>query len=882
MQQRRVGIVLRRAAVLADLSALIQALCARGLHVHLLVQAPVRKDEAHLVSDLCADQPGVTLGYAAARSDRWVGFAEALGNALDVCRHFHPDFSAAPTLTKHAQGLAQAFARRCCAFGRAVGADRNPKAAAALIGFLRGLTRALPADPDVVAYLRQLDLDALLLTDLTGWDSSQADFVTAAAKAGVPSALLVESWEGLTALGDIKRAPDRLLAWNAAQAEWAVRLHGVDPASVRVVGAFTFDDALEGQTAAAGDLDGNPAASDHRPVLLYADAPSQPGFGAVEAQQFMTWLRALRASEAPGLSDARVILRTHPTNFDIWKGFSSGDAEVTVLAPRGHRVPTAEDLNADRQILRRAAAMVGGDSRMILEAGLAGAPVFAAPVLAEAPVADRTPAHLGLAAPGHVVQLTDPEGHFTALADALALDRDGARAPNPEAVALVRPGDATTPALTTTIAAIEALCDRTDWRMAPSAAAWRPVLFASRAALAWAAWLAAGRERARERRQTKSLGPGHSREEQQRYRTTRDALERLQALAKQDWSDQPLAQNAMRRQMRPRHLDRLVDVETILGQTAEGDAPILFGPWLLETPHELMYWLPFLRWYRKQFKIEKARIFVISQGGVSPWYQSILGRYIDLFDVYSKSEFRDLNLFHRDPQKQAGGSTALERAIHGDVAERLGITRYQSLPAAIVYRLIEDSPDEIGDLSYLDWYTNHEPLRIRPQRIAEVKRTNPDPYVVAQFRFNDLFPDTEANRKVAARMVERLSKTVDVVTVADSFVAHRVNDLDLGAKVRVLRYKDLARWREMQTAVVGGAEAFVGTFDDLASLAVSAGKTAYCLSSGDSAELHRLRITAGRLGTSGGRLVLIDAEDADAFAPQGWRKAASIPAPPKG
>ena len=45
--------------------------------------------------------------------------------------------------------------------------------------------------------------------------------------------------------------------------------------------------------------------------------------------------------------------------------------------------------------------------------------------------------------------------------------------------------------------------------------------------------------------------------------------------------------------------------------------PIVAGPWLGEVGFELLYWVPFLRWFAERFAVAPERLLVVSRGGTA-------------------------------------------------------------------------------------------------------------------------------------------------------------------------------------------------------------------------------------------------------------------------
>ena len=58
-----------------------------------------------------------------------------------------------------------------------------------------------------------------------------------------------------------------------------------------------------------------------------------------------------------------------------------------------------------------------------------------------------------------------------------------------------------------------------------------------------------------------------------------------------------------------------VRLERDLAALASGTDTIVAGPWLGEVGFELLYWVPFLRWFTERFQVDPARMLIVSRGG---------------------------------------------------------------------------------------------------------------------------------------------------------------------------------------------------------------------------------------------------------------------------
>ena len=65
------------------------------------------------------------------------------------------------------------------------------------------------------------------------------------------------------------------------------------------------------------------------------------------------------------------------------------------------------------------------------------------------------------------------------------------------------------------------------------------------------------------------------------------------------------------------------------------------GPWSGEVGFELLYWVPFVHWFRQKYDVDPRRLIVLSRGGVNSWYSHISARYVETFSYVSTDAFRE-------------------------------------------------------------------------------------------------------------------------------------------------------------------------------------------------------------------------------------------------
>ena len=222
---------------------------------------------------------------------------------------------------------------------------------------------------------------------MVGVGFSQADFVKSARQLGVPSGLLVFSWDNLSNKGLIHELPDRMWVWNQTQRQEAAKFHGFPAEQVVICGAPRFDAFFEMRPAITRDalcaaIGLDPA----RPIITYLCSSK---FVAAQEQEFVgRWLAELRRSSDPVLAGCSVIVRPHPAGVKGWHR----EPLTFVRWPTGERASASRPLadsgvvvmnsplqNADQVLydtVHHSVAVVGLNTSAEIEAAIVGRPVY--------------------------------------------------------------------------------------------------------------------------------------------------------------------------------------------------------------------------------------------------------------------------------------------------------------------------------------------------------------------------------------------------------------------------------------------------------------------------------------------------------------------------
>src|SRR5258705_2719084 len=257
-------------------------------------------------------------------------------------------------------------------------------------------------------------------------------------------------------------------------------------------------------------------------------------------------------------------------------------------------------------------------------------------------------------------------------------------------------------------------------------------------------------------------------------------------------------------------VEREIDAVVSAGRT------IVAGPWLSEVGFETLYWVPFLRWVKAAFRLDPARVVAVSRGGVASWYEGIASRYVEIWDHIDPAEFAR-RTGERGATKQLEVSEFDREVVR--IVERVAGERVAVLHPSLMYRLFSLFWSGQRAQSFLDSHTRFE--RIVPPRMLEQGRL-PRDYVAVKFYAAQSLPDTPDVRRTLAWFVDSLAERTSVLLLDTGLALDEHADYSFGAAGRVMSAKTWmtpANNLGVQTEIIAGAQAFVGTCGSVAWLA---------------------------------------------------------------
>jgi hypothetical protein len=354
--------------------SVIRELAGRGHSVHILAERGERNEVARdwnsAAAALAAEYPTVSFSWAPSQDDDdWIDLRMMIRLGIDHLRFLKREYAEAPMLGERARRRAPAGIVGLA--DRPVLRTRGGRAL--LAAALRRMERALPADPNLAAYVENYPADVILVTPMLTLGSEQIDVLRVARHRGVPTALCVGSWDHLSSKALIREAPDRVFVWNETQKREAVTLHGVPADRVVVTGAQCFDQWFQRQpTLDRGAFCRKVGLDPDRPYILYVCSALFEGSPS-EAQFVRRWIEALRTSGDPLLEQAGILVRPHPKRLFEWDAVTLDGLANVSRWPRDGVAPFDAASKADYfDSLFHSAVTVGLNTSALIEAGIVG------------------------------------------------------------------------------------------------------------------------------------------------------------------------------------------------------------------------------------------------------------------------------------------------------------------------------------------------------------------------------------------------------------------------------------------------------------------------------------------------------------------------------
>jgi hypothetical protein len=379
--------VLKQRNYLTTYSGLIATLAGRGHAVRLAWP----DEDVSLPPELSS--PCVSVDrWEPKRGDEWAAVVGTVRRAADYLRYLEPNYAAATKLRARAfDKLLHSMSHgereadpRWSDLGLALTAAERRR----LLTLTRLMEDAIPSDAKHAVFIESDRPDVVLVSPLIDLGSAQTDVIKSARHLGIPTGMIMYSWDNLSTKGGLHVQPDRLFVWNELQRNEATSLHGYPVDRTIATGAPRFDDFFTLRPATSRQAFLAPLGLDpDRPCLMYLGS-SKFVVTDTELPFIRAWVREIRRAPDATLRHCSILVRPHPDvkNWDDegpaetvrWKGIDGkgqitrpiDDPHVVVLRTHYRRAQAFYDA------LHHSAAVVGLNTSAALESAIVGRPVF--------------------------------------------------------------------------------------------------------------------------------------------------------------------------------------------------------------------------------------------------------------------------------------------------------------------------------------------------------------------------------------------------------------------------------------------------------------------------------------------------------------------------
>lgn len=257
-----------------------------------------------------------------------------------------------------------------------------------------------------------------------------------------------------------------------------------------------------------------------------------------------------------------------------------------------------------------------------------------------------------------------------------------------------------------------------------------------------------------------------------------------------------------------------------LRAVAAGQDPIIVGPWLSEVGYEVLYWVPFVRWFAHQYRVDPRRLVVVSRGGVGAWYADVTQRYVELLELFEPDDFA-----RRNRERQASGdqkqlsAADFDSAILRRLEVRDGVKGGRVLHPSLMFRLLRRFWLGNATLEYALQHLRFAPL----SAVSAVPMPQlPEHFTAVKFYTGTAIRDTVEHRRLLRAVVEHLACRGPVVTLGTGLRLDEHDDFLFGGIPNVISLDQAIRPQVnlgVQTEVIRRSSLFVGTAGSLAWLA---------------------------------------------------------------
>ena len=244
----------------------------------------------------------------------------------------------------------------------------------------------------------------------------------------------------------------------------------------------------------------------------------------------------------------------------------------------------------------------------------------------------------------------------------------------------------------------------------------------------------------------------------------------------------PLVRYSRRRARRAEHqsyAEESAALDRQIASIAGAGSPIVVGPWLAEVGYEVLYWIPFVRWFCDAHGIARDRLIVVSRGGIAPLYRDLAAQYVDLFELRTPQQLTAANerrrATHEDGGQKQSGLSTLDEELVAAVRARIGAPSVQVLHPSLMFRLFRQVWHDNLPYDVLWRHTRYTSLIFNERTLDGL----PEQYVALKLYSGPALSLDDECVEAVRRLVAGIASQIPVVALETTLGLDEHRDVDL-------------------------------------------------------------------------------------------------------
>jgi hypothetical protein len=310
------------------------------------------------------------MDWSLSRGDAWQFILNPLRELISYVAYLKLRKSTSPLLTERWAAYVPFFLKP---FTRTA-AGREWLSRESFWRFIRRLESRAPTARRLKRQLSELKPDVLIAASAILPYSKETDYIKAGQEAGVPTVLVIPSWDNLTTKGMLHVIPDHVFVWNKGQISEAEELHNIPAENVFYTGAPKFDTWFDIKPSLDRRTFCEKIGIDpEKPYLLYL---CWSEFISGDEAAYIAEL-ADRIKKEISLENLTLLVRPHPQNLKPWKSYDKNISDFSIWPVNQKSLAPSDMIQDYYHSLYYSIGVAGINTSAFIEAAIVDKPCIA-------------------------------------------------------------------------------------------------------------------------------------------------------------------------------------------------------------------------------------------------------------------------------------------------------------------------------------------------------------------------------------------------------------------------------------------------------------------------------------------------------------------------